>query len=174
MRLIIRENKDKTVSTYRLVVLAERPEEKDPNSTSHKLITMAKKMSLEAYDCRIEGAYITRDAKSGIVKLHNEGDEVGFELAAFLRSASLAPDNLALSEVVWIWHFPLILALISTCNVFDVTSDSVSEPICKLTLIASIFPLMVPLETTDCAVTFPSTDPSFSTLRLLAFTVPFT
>ena len=81
MRLIIRENKeDQTVSTYRLVVLAERPEEKDSNSTSHKLVTMAKKMSLETYDCRIEGAYIIRDAKSGIVKLHNEGDDEGFEL----------------------------------------------------------------------------------------------
>ena len=78
MRLIIRENKER--SSYRLVVLAERPPEKDTESTSNKLVTMAQKMSLETYDCRIEGAYITRDAKSGVVKLHNEGDKSGFEL----------------------------------------------------------------------------------------------
>jgi len=82
---------------FRLVILAQRPIKQREESTSFKLAKQAEKMGHEVYNCRISGAYIERDPDSGIVSLHNEGDEKGFELdedtIVFVRGNVTAKDS---------------------------------------------------------------------------------
>ena len=65
---------------YRLVVLAQRPAKTKDNSTSSKLVAEAEKQGLEVYNCRLNGAYIDRNDDTGLITIHNEEDEKGFEL----------------------------------------------------------------------------------------------
>ena len=76
------EAKVETKQSYRLVVLVERPKKLDPAGTSSKLISKADKLGITTYNCRINGAYLIRDEDTGMVTIHNEGDEKGFELDA--------------------------------------------------------------------------------------------
>ena len=76
------EAKVETKQSYRLVVLVERPKKLDPAGTSSKLISKADKLGITTYNCRINGAYLIRDEDTGVVTIHNEGDEKGFELDA--------------------------------------------------------------------------------------------
>ena len=74
------EAKVETKQSYRLVVLVERPKKLDSAGTSSKLVSKADKLGITTYNCRINGAYLIRDDKTGVVTIHNEGDEKGFEL----------------------------------------------------------------------------------------------
>tara|TARA_B110000879_G_scaffold30541_1_gene41693 strand:- start:346 stop:1734 length:1389 start_codon:yes stop_codon:yes gene_type:complete len=76
------EAKVETKQSYRLVVLVERPKKLDPAGTSSKLVSKADKLGITTYNCRINGAYLIRDEDTGVVTIHNEGDEKGFELDA--------------------------------------------------------------------------------------------
>mgnify|MGYP000568709663 FL=1 len=76
------EAKVETKQSYRLVVLVERPKKLDPAGTSSKLVSKADKLGITTYNCRINGAYLIRDEDTGMVTIHNEGDEKGFELDA--------------------------------------------------------------------------------------------
>jgi len=76
------EAKVETKQSYRLVVLVERPKKLDPAGTSSKLISKADKLGITTYNCRINGAYLIRDEDTGVITIHNEGDEKGFELDA--------------------------------------------------------------------------------------------
>ena len=78
----ITEAKVETKQSYRLVVLVERPKKLDPAGTSSKLVSKADKLGITTYNCRINGAYLIRDEDTGMVTIHNEGDEKGFELDA--------------------------------------------------------------------------------------------
>ena len=74
------EEKNENSQSYRLVVLVERPRKLDPKGTSSKLVSKAEKLGIETYNCRINGAYLLRDEESGVITIHNEGDDKGFEL----------------------------------------------------------------------------------------------
>ena len=76
------EAKVETKQSYRLVVLVERPKKLDPAGTSSKLVSKADKLGITTYNCRINGAYLIRDEDTGVVTIHNEGDDKGFELDA--------------------------------------------------------------------------------------------
>ena len=76
------EAKVETKQSYRLVVLVERPKKLDPAGTSSKLVSKADKLGITTYNCRINGAYLIRDEDTGMVTIHNEGDDKGFELDA--------------------------------------------------------------------------------------------
>ena len=76
------EAKVETKQSYRLVVLVERPKKLDPAGTSSKLVSKADKLGITTYNCRINGAYLIRDEDTGVITIHNEGDEKGFELDA--------------------------------------------------------------------------------------------
>ena len=76
------EAKVETKQSYRLVVLVERPKKLDPAGTSSKLISKADKLGITTYNCRINGAYLIRDEDTGVITIHNEGDDKGFELDA--------------------------------------------------------------------------------------------
>jgi RimK family alpha-L-glutamate ligase len=76
------EAKVETKQSYRLVVLVERPKKLDPAGTSSKLVSKADKLGITTYNCRINGAYLIRDEDTGMITIHNEGDEKGFELDA--------------------------------------------------------------------------------------------
>jgi RimK family alpha-L-glutamate ligase len=65
---------------YRLVVISERPKELEPEATSTKLISKADELGITAYNCRINGAYLIRDADTGVTTIHNEEDDKGFQL----------------------------------------------------------------------------------------------
>jgi len=70
----------KSDNPFRLVVLAQRPKKIDEKGTSTKLTKAAEDMGCKTYNCRISGAYIERDEDSGLITIHNEDDEKGFEL----------------------------------------------------------------------------------------------
>jgi glutathione synthase/RimK-type ligase-like ATP-grasp enzyme len=76
------EAKVETKQSYRLVVLVERPKKLDPAGTSSKLVSKADKLGITTYNCRINGAYLIRDEDTGVITIHNEGDDKGFELDA--------------------------------------------------------------------------------------------
>ena len=78
--LELTEAKVETKQSYRLVVLVERPKKLDSAGTSSKLVSKADKLGITTYNCRINGAYLIRDEDTGVVTIHNEGDEKGFEL----------------------------------------------------------------------------------------------
>ena len=71
---------EKREDPYRLVVLVERPKKISKTGTSAKLVTKAEKLGITTYNCRINGAYILFDEDKGVVTIHNEGDDKGFEL----------------------------------------------------------------------------------------------
>lgn len=73
---VVDTNKD----PYRLVVLADRPKKLNEKGTSQKIIKTAEKLGIETYNVRVNGAFLRRDEDSGVVTIHNERDDKGFEL----------------------------------------------------------------------------------------------
>ena len=78
--IIEAKKSEKREDPYRLVVLVERPKKILKTGTSAKLTAKAEKLGVETYNCRINGAYLLRDEDSGVITIHNEGDDKGFEL----------------------------------------------------------------------------------------------
>ena len=77
--ITLHEDKDNN-NPYRLVVLAEKPKKSNPKATSAKIVKLATKLGHEVYDCRINGAFIMRDEKTGQLTIHREDDSFGFEI----------------------------------------------------------------------------------------------
>jgi len=79
---LIVEDTVKKSDPYRLVVIAERPKKVAKKSTSTKMVSVGEAMGLEVYSVRINGAYLDRDEDTGVIFIHNEDDEKGFEIDA--------------------------------------------------------------------------------------------
>ena len=77
---LVIEEKEDNKNPYRLVVLAEKPKKSNPKATSAKIVKLATKLGHEVYDCRINGAFIMRDDKTGQLTIHKEDDSFGFEI----------------------------------------------------------------------------------------------
>ena len=78
--IIEAKKSEKREDPYRLVVLVERPKKILKTGTSAKLTAKAEKLGVETHNCRINRAYLLRDEDSGVITIHNEGDDKGFEL----------------------------------------------------------------------------------------------